>query len=52
MVKGFNIGLAMFSFIAILAILFAGLDDSTGFILVLLNSIFMILNFWLAFKEE
>ncbi len=52
MVKGLHFGLGMFSFVAILAIFFSENKDMALLVLLLINSFFMVLNFWIAFKDS
>ena len=52
MVKGLSFGLGMFSLVGILSVLFSGDKGIYSLILILLNSLFMVLNFWMAFSDN
>jgi uncharacterized protein with PQ loop repeat len=53
MVNGLSFGLGMFSFSAILFLIFTtNLEPLLHLTLILANSACMVLNFYLAFREE
>ena len=52
MVKGLFFGLGMLSLVTILSVVFSGIKGIYPSILILLNSLFMVLNFWMAFSDN